>query len=159
MQSSNFKIVAFLQNMWVKDPVRIQGILDLHPHSREFIIRHLLFRKCRTGKILKATLGTQLCELIVWEETTMKVAGDATTIFPPDYDHIQRVINKHSPDVVIGMGKVAAQAVFKVANEMMRGAQDFQFNFFSVPHPCARPAQDPIGALTELKQKLQPYLS
>jgi hypothetical protein len=152
------KIVAFLQNLWVKNPERVKQMFAAHPDGREYMLRCLLFHGGRTGKILTASLGKELISQIVWEESTTEISGDAKAIFPADLAHIRGVLNKHRPEAVVTFGKIAAQAVALVDAGMRMEPADFTFELFHLPHPCARPAADPIGAIAELKQKLSPYL-
>lgn len=153
------KIVAFLQNLWVKDPARTERLFAAHPEKREYILKCLLFLGGRTGNILKCTLGQDVIDQIAWEESTKQIAGDSRGVFPPDYEHIKAVILKHRPEIVLAFGKIASTAVIKVSEEMLPEPATFHFRVLSAPHPCARPAQDPIGALMEIKTKLTPYLS
>ena len=153
------KIIAFLQNLWVKNPERVKEMFARHPDGREYMLRMLLFHGGRTGKILMDTLGEELVNKIVWEESTTEISGNANAVFPADLGHIRRVINKHKPEAVVTFGRIASKAVFIVANGMMAEPADFQFELLCVPHPCARPAADPIGALAELKQKLSRYMA
>jgi hypothetical protein len=154
------KIVAFLQNLWVKDPEKMRQIFDRHPgfESRAYMLRTLLMRGGRTGKILKATLGMETINQIIWEETTTQIAGDPKTIFPADLSHIRKVLNFYKPEAVVTFGRIASKSVFLVANGMLAEPAEFTFELLCVPHPCARPAADPIGAFTELKQKLNRYI-
>lgn len=145
-------IVAFLQNLWVKNPDRVREMFARRPDGREFMLRMLLFRGGRTGKILRENLGQDLCNQIVWEESTTQIGGDAKSVFPPEPEHIRRVLLKHQPEIVLAFGKVAAQAVFGVLPALPPPAM---VHFLSAPHPCARSAQDPRGAIRELRAKIE----
>jgi len=151
------KIVAFLQNLWVQNPERVKEMFARHPDGREYMLRMLLFRGGKTGKILRSLLGEDLIHKIVWEESTTEISGNANAVFPADLAHIRRVINKHRPEAVVTFGRIASKAVFLVSNGMLAEPADFTFELFCVPHPCARPAADPVGAIAELKQKLSRY--
>ena len=150
------KVVAFLQNLWVKDPAHVEKFFRRYPEMRERMLRKLLFYRCKTGRVLKAGLGEKLCDEIVWEESTTQIAGDARTVFPPDHKHIEDVIKKHQPEVVIALGKVASQAVFEVISESMDRLM-LKMEFCSAPHPCARPPLDPIGRLKEIRAKIESH--
>jgi hypothetical protein len=104
-----------------------------------------------------ATLGEELVSKIVWEESTTEISGNANAVFPADLGHIRRVINKHRPEAVVAFGRIASKSVFIVANGMMAEPADFTFELICLPHPCARPAQDPVGAISEAKQNLLRY--
>jgi hypothetical protein len=148
------KCVAFLQNLWVKDPTRVQAMFERYPEQREYMLRKLLFCGGRTGTILKATLGWDLCLKIIWDESTTQIAGDSKFVFPPEPAHIRRVLEKHRPEIVVTFGLIASKSVFKVFSEMMAGLGEFKCQFRSVPHPCARTRQDPLGKLHELRGML-----
>lgn len=66
-------ILAFMQNMWVKDPSRVKAMIDRQPDEfkrREFrlqITKRLLFAGCKSGRVLRAVFG-DLCDEIIWEE-------------------------------------------------------------------------------------------
>ena len=87
------KIVAFLQNVWVKDPERLRELFRQKPEMREPMISKLLFMGSLTGRRLKAAFG-DLCDEIVWEETTERISGDPTEIFPADRVHMVRVLTE-----------------------------------------------------------------
>jgi hypothetical protein len=151
-------VVAFLQNLWVKDVARAESLFARYPEKREYILRCLLFMGGKTGRILKQTLGEDLASKIIWEESTTQISSNPSEIFPADLAHIRRVINKHRPEAVVTFGKIASKSVFLVTNGMLAEPADFHFELLCVPHPCARLAADPIGALTELKPKLLKYI-
>jgi hypothetical protein len=78
------KIVAFLQNMWVRNPESARRILKRAPQVRERLIAYSLFAGCLTGRRLKAALGEELCQSIVWEEASPVIADNAKDYHPPD---------------------------------------------------------------------------
>lgn len=123
------KIVAFLQNQWFKNPERHKGFAERYPQLREEMIRRFLFSGCKTGRILKASLGESLCKQIIWEETSREVGGHSSSIFPPDYEHINGVCLKHNPDIIVAFGKQASEALTK--------RDGFEF-LFCGPHPANR---------------------
>src|SRR4051812_46598313 len=108
-------IVAFMQNMWVRDPERVKQFIAAHPEPtreryRRLLIARLLFMGCLTGRRLQAAFG-DVCDSIVWEESTREIAGDPKTIFPPDLIHIRQVLAECEPSVVLTFGKIAWNAV------------------------------------------------
>jgi hypothetical protein len=155
------KIVAFLQNLWVKDVAHFQKFFERYPDQRERMLKKLLFYNCKTGRVLKAGLGEELCEKIVWEESTTEIAGDAKKVFPPDLAHIESVLKKHRPEVVIAIGKVAAQATFMVINRLVsrQSLMAWKIEFLSAPHPCARPPLDPLARFKEIRAKIESGVS
>lgn len=129
------KVVAFMQNMWVKNPAfwraAIAQAADPEKHRRA-VIRRLLFYKCITGRRLMAALG-EWCDCIVWEESTREIAGDPKTIFPAQPEHIRTVLEELAPAAVLTFGKIAAAAVEPLWPGLL----------FKAPHPAARQATVP----------------
>lgn len=122
-------IVAFLQNMWVRHPERVKRAIE--KDGEEFrlkFMRFALFRGCLTGRRLKAAFSEQLCDEIIWEETTREIAGDPKTIFPAQPEHIKDVLEKFQPDVVLTFGKIAEEAVKPLCSDKV----------ICSPHPAAR---------------------
>lgn len=119
-------IVAFLQNMWLKDPERFKKKLARaeaeYPGSGEVfrmrMIEYALFAGCLTGRRLEAAFG-DLIDDIIWEETTREIADNPKTIFPAQPDHIEEVLRKHQPKVVIAFGGIAAKAVAPLWNGIL----------------------------------------
>ncbi len=105
-------ILAFLQNMWVRDPERIKR--DIAKYGEELRMRYIeyaLFAGCKTGRMLKKAFGEELIEQITFEETTREIAGDPKTIFPADLAHIRQCLEHHKPRVVLTFGQIAHDAV------------------------------------------------
>ena len=122
-------VLAFLQNMWVKDPARVErDIARLGEDYRRRVIEWSLFAGCLTGRRLKAAFPPWILAKIAWEESTRQIAGDSKTIFPPDPGHITAALAAYRPLVVITFGKIAGDAVQALwAGPLIR-----------VPHPAAR---------------------
>lgn len=121
-------ILAFLQNLWVKDPARWTELLNKHESRRVGIIRHLLLDYgCLTGRRIK-TCFPDLLDQIVFEEASRVIAGDSKTVCPPDTKHISNCLEKYQPDVVLTFGKVALSAV----------APLWSGKLIACPHPAAR---------------------
>lgn len=126
------KIVAFLQNMWVRNPARVRRMLDRDTTGklRERVLAHALFAGCLTGRRLRAGLGEELCDSIVWEEASPVIADNPQDYHAPDPEHIRRVLAKHQPDLVLCFTKRGEQEIL--------AACDCQV--ISAPHPAARSA-------------------
>jgi hypothetical protein len=123
------KILAVLQNMWVKDPERVKAMLARTPQARRRVIHFSLFAGCRTGRVLKSIFGEDRCREIVWEESTTEIASNPRDIFPPDIDHLKAVLAEIRPDVVLSFGRIASVALSQMvpAEKLIVG-----------PHPTAR---------------------
>lgn len=125
------KILAVLQNMWVKDPDRVREILARHPQTRERMIVSSLFAGCRTGRVLKQVFGEDCPERFTWEESTRQIAGNARDVFPPDMDHLRQRLFEETPDIVIAFGRVASGALAQLVDGK---------DLIVCPHPTARQA-------------------
>lgn len=131
------KIVAFMQNMWVREPQRIHDQLArVKPSQREklrsMLIHYCLFAGCLTGRRLKAAFGDELCEEIIWDEASPVICDNARHIPPADAVHILEVLKRHEPDIVIAFGKSARAAL----KELWQG------HLICSPHPACRRIED-----------------
>ena len=71
--------LAFLQNMWVRDPERVKrDIARYGEECRLTYIEYCLFAGCLTGRRLRQAFGEDLLDRIVWEESTREIAGNAS---------------------------------------------------------------------------------
>jgi hypothetical protein len=112
-------IVAFLQNMWFKEPERAKKILDRYVKNgdgREVFIRDMLFAKCLTGRRLMQALGEGRCMEIIWEEASPEIGGHSRSKFAYDSLHMAEVIRKHKPDVILCFGLVAYNGLAKACD-------------------------------------------
>lgn len=146
------KILGILQNQWFKNPAKIKQMIaekELeYPNAREFYIATFLFWGCLTGRRLRATLGEDYCNEIVWEECSKEIGGCASARFPADIQHLQRVIDKHKPTHVIAFGQLAKDALMQLY-ESGRG----DYVLFIAPHPAARQS-DVTAQLRNLRKLL-----
>jgi len=132
------KIVAFLQNQWFKDPEGIKAMFAEHPERRERYIEAFLFMGCLTGKRLQAVFGEDLCGQIVWEEISPEIGGHSSSKFPADPAHIERVLRKHNPDVVLAFGKLAGDGLLSTLSNPNLRELPHGFKILYGPHPAAR---------------------
>ena len=131
----NQPVLAFLQNMWVKNPERVAA--SIAKHGEEFrlkLMRTFLFMGCKTGRNLTKTFGEELLAQMTFEETTRQIAGDAKTIFPADTHHIHACIEKHQPKIVLAFGQIAHDAVSMVADQWTGKP----FIYVKAHHPASR---------------------
>ena len=139
-----FIIVAFLQNLWVKDPQRIQKILDGHDDKfRRALLKRLLFAGGLTGKRLRSAFGN-LCEQIIWDEASREIAGVSSGICQPDLAHIKNVLDTYKPNVVVVFGNIARDAVVPL----------WSGELICLPHPAARQA-DVMDRLRQGAERLR----
>jgi hypothetical protein len=134
------KIVAFLQNMWFKEPERMkQQLATTFKGDREKFIRTWLFWSCLTGKRLRSCFGEELCDQIIWEEQSPQIGGFASSKFPADIDHIVSVLDNHKPEIVVGLGREANKGI-ELAKAYLMG-RDWHvptWTYITGPHPAAR---------------------
>jgi hypothetical protein len=128
------RILAVMQNMWVREPLRVAAMLARQEtdHQREklrrLLIERALFAGCKTGRILRQVFG-DLCEEMVWEESTREIASNPRDTFPPDDRHIRAIINEVAPSLIVTFGKIAGDAVAAIGPAQ---------RVIPLPHPCAR---------------------
>jgi hypothetical protein len=125
-------IVAFLQNQWFKprSVPTIQRMYREHgatPEGRAKVNARLLFFKSVTGQRLKAAFS-DMCDRIIWEESSCHVGCESSSKFPADPVHINAVLDHFKPDVVLAFGTVAKEALRDIARVAVIAA----------PHPAAR---------------------
>jgi hypothetical protein len=126
------KVVAFLQNMWFKDPVGVKRIFDKRPELREELISRFLFMGCMTGRRLRKAFPEETIDQIVWEEVSREFGGKASSCFEPDEAHIRGVLEKHKPGIVLTFGKIAEKPLRKIHREGVA------WELLVGPHPAAR---------------------
>lgn len=113
-------ITAFLQNAW--SPMYAGGTWP-----RDLWLRAL--HRSRSGQriaILTDIVGT---DGVWFDNTTPIVGASPSSIVPPDFDHIARVIGQTSPSALIAMGKQAAVSLMPFIDNRP---------LLIVPHPAYR---------------------
>lgn len=149
-------ILAFLQNLWVKDPGRLRKIFELHGEEfRRQCIKWLIFHGGLTGRRIKSAFGDELVNRIVWEEASRVIAGDSRTICPPDPVHIKVCLETHKPKVVLTFGRIAAEAVRPIWDGYSAAASGDLL--LCCPHPAARQA-DTIAKLQAAAGQLRTWI-
>jgi len=148
------KILAFMQNQWLKDPERhkrtMQRYIDrgkpeLAEDLRRRMIHYALFAGCRTGQILKKFLGDDVCSKIIWDEASKEVGGHSSSCFKADHDHMRSRIDEEKPGIVIAFGKIAGDALDKLSpTEVYR---------IIMPHPTGR-AKNTLAGYPKLRRVL-----
>jgi hypothetical protein len=133
------KVVAFLQNMWFKDPERMKAQLaGTFKGDRAEFIRTWLFWSCLTGKRLRNAFGEELCDAITWEEASAEIGGRSSSAFPADPAHMRDVIERHRPNVVMAFGKIAQEGFFAVMSNAPLLGPRYPIHLIVAPHPAAR---------------------
>jgi hypothetical protein len=123
------KILAFLQNAWVREPDRVQKIYSDFPEQRSSITAKLLFAGGKTGRVLRHAFGPEYCSAIIWEEASTYISGNSKEVVPADLVHIRKVIKQHQPRLIIGFGNIARDALIII---------NPRCGCLFAPHPAAR---------------------
>lgn len=132
------KILAFLQNMWVRDPERVRELIarDGEVYRRR-LLSYALFAGCLTGRRLQETFGN-LCDEIVWENVTKEVTGSPSAKITADRKHVSDRIREEDPEVIIVFGEIARDAIAQVRFARMADVESV--HVIHAPHPAARHA-------------------
>jgi len=147
------KVLAIMQNQWVKNPEVLRATLQRKPEWRRNMIARLLFAGCRSGKVLKQVFGERIGE-IVWEEASPKIGGESSSKFPADIPHIRTAIIELAPDVVLAFGKVASEAMMKICADQEHTYPPF--NLIIGPHPAARSWNaNVVERITRMRNELE----
>lgn len=147
------RVLAFMQNMWLKNPERwkdtLQRYIDRgkHEHAeqlRKRMIHYALFAGCRSGQVLKRYLGEKHCSNIIWDESSLQIGGVASSSFPANIEHMQTRIISEDPDLILGFGKTACEALTKINPRQ---------TWMVAPHPTSR-YRPKYDAYSLIKSKL-----
>lgn len=141
-------ILGILQNQWFKEPERVRMMFDRQPHLRRPFIARTLFMGCKTGLVLRRVFG-EWCERITWEEASPEIGSRASSVFPPDPDHLRLLLIELRPRVVLGFGEVALAG-------LDRPCLALGIPLIRAPHPAAR-AGTVLRALFTARQQLESY--
>ncbi len=155
-------VLAFLQNMWFKDPDRMKTIYAKYVEREEpgkgraRFIRDFLFFGCLTGKRLRQAFGEDECMDFIWEEASPEMGGHSSSSFSHDPIHIADAIKLHQPKVVLVFGKIAQAGVVEAqAKSLIESSPPWQYLYG--PHPAARHATV-MNELHQMNDKLKEIL-
>ena len=126
-------VLAVMQNQWFRDPESVRRIMARRPQMRRQLIARFLFAGCRSGRVLKRAFGARINE-IVWEEASPEIGGKPSDCFRADLAHLRAVLDDVKPDIVIGFGKIACDALVG----LVPGDK-----LLIAPHPTARSSGTP----------------
>lgn len=147
---SKTPIVAFLQNQWFKNPERARRTYAMFGDERRHELNaRFLFAGCTTGRNLQKTFGPELCDRIIWEETSREVGDRPSSIFPADMTWMCNVMRRFKPAIVLTFGK-HAEAAFGVLREQFV----FDGMWLKAMHPAAR-HPDLLASLRETERQLR----
>jgi hypothetical protein len=148
------KILGVMQNQWFRDPDRIRTALARQPTDerryqyRQRLIAYALFAGCKSGRVLTQTLGSDLCDAITWEEASPQIGGKASSCFPADLSHLESVLARERPDIIVAFGEIAGNALrsLNISNAIF------------APHPTAR-RPGTLDRLTQVALELESRLA
>lgn len=144
--SDNTTVLAIMQNQWFKDPGKVEELYRKRPNQRRDLIRRFLFAGCKSGRVLRQVFG-DWCDRIVWEESSPRIGGHASSKYDADLDYLTNVIVDVNPRVIIGFGVIAC-----------RGLEDLNQAYIRAPHPAAR-QPTVIAELTAVRERMETLLS
>lgn len=147
-------ILAFLQNMWVKNPESSKKTLKRNPKIWNRMVKSYLFTGCVTGSRIKKAFGEDLAFEIIYDECTKELADNPKTICKPDPKHILDTITAIQPDIIIMFGQIAQNAVGKVIAETHCITKHTELHSFKAPHPAAR-QPDTLSKLMDIAEKVR----
>lgn len=123
----NVTVLGLLQNMWVREPERVRQMIDARPAARDRIVA-VHMPNSHTGRRLRKAFGT-LMGNICWDNACSEIGGQASASPKPDYAHVNAVLRRIEPAVVLAFGNAAKDA--------MRQAV-YDGHLIEGPHPAAR---------------------
>jgi hypothetical protein len=122
------KILAVLQNTWVREPARVEAMIARDPSKRRRIIAMLLFAgRGLTGKRLRAALGGW-CERIEWENASTTIASSPREPVVGNCVNLATTLYDVQPHIVITFGALACKTL---------GQTDWAGRTIRVPHPTS----------------------
>ncbi len=105
------KILALLQNQWVRDPARVKAMYDRTPDQRLRLNALLLFGgRGLTGRRLHAAFG-DWCARIAWENVSREITARPDATVTGHVVHVDATLHKVDPDLVIVFGQIAQQTL------------------------------------------------
>lgn len=146
---NKIECLAFLQNMWVRNPERVRKTIERDGEEfRRKFMRYALFAGCKTGRILTKIFGEEALERIEFEETTRQISGNPKEIFPADLEHMAAAIKEHQPKIILAFGAIAHNALTQIG----------QSDYIRAHHPASR-HPDTFQNLTTAARLLQEKLN
>lgn len=142
-------ILAFMQNQWFKDAETVKTIFEKYPDMRQNLVSRFLFAGCRSGKVLEANLGRDLCNKIIWEECSKEIGSEASSVFPADLVHMEEIFSKFKTQLkaVVCFGSVAKAGWDKL------NVDKNDVHYFYAPHPTNRDILSTQFAIKLLRQE------
>jgi len=108
-------ILVFLQNAYRKNG---NGYRNREHWLRRMWLSH-------TGSRLKEMLPDE--SQVYVANANPRVGKETGAVFPPDLEHMQKIIDEINPELILGCGKVA-----------QKGLSEIGVEYVSAPHPAWR---------------------
>lgn len=151
------RVVALLQNAWMRDAERAERIFARHagdPERRAKLVAAYLFFGGHTGRRIYDAFGEEVRHSFVWENASPKLGRQSSDHFPPDPEHIRRVLDHFKPKVVLTLGAVPAKGVADTRRLYSMAGMWSDFTVVSGPHPAGR-APDVMDRLRACAAKVK----
>lgn len=139
------KVLAIMQNQWMRDPERMRRLIERYPNARRRAIALALFAGCRSGRVLRRVFGLEWCSAIIWDEASREIGGHAASVFPADLEHLRAMLAEVAPDVVLAFGRIACEALTTIQPAAL---------LIGGPHPVA-PGADTLPRLRAMRNTLE----
>lgn len=128
------KILAFLQNQWVRNPDHVRRVYAARPRDGFELTARFLFAGCLTGRRLEECLGSELCSKILWANSTPEIFSKASFAPKADLDHMMETLRSCKPDLVILFGRTSCKGYEKLkARSYVLLPMEL-----TAPHPASR---------------------
>lgn len=115
---------------------------------RRRLITRALFAGCKSGRTLRSTIGQNLCDQIIWDESSPEIGSHSAASFPADLGHMVTVIERETPGLILGFGRTACEALEIIGREMVIPP------WIAGPHPAAR-HREVMDELREMRAQIQ----
>lgn len=140
-----YMALAFLQNSWFK-PGTPQRYIDMYRDDQRLHRRVLAMS--RTGQYLRNAFGPMYDE-IFWDNASPAHGFDHSARHVADIIHMQDVVKRLRPHVVLLFGGVARAGYGKISENIV----DIPHITIYGPHPSAR--GNPMGELRRMAEELK----
>lgn len=103
-------IIAFMQNPWF-EPGTPRDHVHKYRTDQEF--HQKILAETMSGRRLRDAFGPTMFKSMWWDNVAPEAAEEASGVTPVDQDHVNEVITKVKPDLVVTFGNIATEAVRK----------------------------------------------
>ena len=104
----DIKILAFLQNCWFPKDTKADYI---NRYLTDDVFRRRVLSRGWSGRRLINSFGENFFSKVIWENASIEVGSHSSYCGSPDLHHVQCMIDKHNPDLILTFGVVAKSSV------------------------------------------------